>query len=71
VAFPARADGRPDFTQGIAVLWHHEAVQVLEDLAPDDRYTLVSANDINDRGQITGEALDTHTGKYVAFVATQ
>jgi uncharacterized membrane protein len=70
VAIPAGADGRPDSSRGVAVLWSKGVPQVLEDLVPDDRYTLITAGDINNRGQVTGEALDTVTGKNVAFVAS-
>jgi probable HAF family extracellular repeat protein len=39
-------------------------------LAPDYGGHLVYANDINDAGQITGQAIDPVTGDAVAFVAT-
>jgi probable HAF family extracellular repeat protein len=39
----------------------------LVDIAPD---VLLSAQDINDAGQITGRVLDGVTGEVVAFVAT-
>jgi hypothetical protein len=39
----------------------------LVDIAPD---VLLSAQDINDAGQITGRVLDAATGEILAFVAT-
>jgi hypothetical protein len=39
----------------------------LVDIEPD---VLLSAQDINDAGQITGRVLDGATGEIVAFVAT-
>lgn len=39
----------------------------LVDIAPD---VLLSAQDINDRGEITGRVRDAATGQIVMFVAT-
>jgi probable HAF family extracellular repeat protein len=53
-----------------AFIWEDEVLTDLNDLvdiAPD---VLLSAQDINDAGQITGRVLDSATGKVLAFVAT-
>jgi probable HAF family extracellular repeat protein len=53
-----------------AFLWHDGALEDLNDLVADDeRLTLTSANDIDDLGRITGQAIEPDTGELVAFVA--
>ena len=54
-----------------AFIWEDEVLTDLNDLvdiAPD---VLLSAQDINDAGQITGRVLDGATGEVLAFVATR
>lgn len=56
-----------------AVIWHdgtQESMQDLNELAPDFEGHLFYANDINNRGVITGGAVDPETGNRVAFRAT-
>ena len=53
-----------------AFIWEDEDLTDLNDLvdiAPD---VLLSAQDINDAGQITGRVRDGASGKVLAFVAT-
>ena len=53
-----------------AFLWEDEEMTDLNNLvAPDDSGHLVFANDINDAGEITGQAIDPVTGDAVAFMA--
>jgi probable HAF family extracellular repeat protein len=54
-----------------AVLWRNGRPVVLQDVTPDARLRLCSANDINERGQITGEATDLDTGGTVGWIATR
>lgn len=49
-----------------AVVWRDQQVQALTAPGLD----LCAANDINDRGQITGQATDSGTGDSVGFLAT-
>lgn len=51
-----------------AFLWEHGVMTDLEQLAPGYSDHLCAANDINDLGQITGEAVDG-TGASVPFLA--
>jgi probable HAF family extracellular repeat protein len=51
-----------------AFLWEHGVMTDLEDLAPGYSDNLCAANDINDLGQITGQAVD-ETGAGVPFLA--
>jgi hypothetical protein len=63
ISFGGAAGGR-------AFLWQDGALYNLNDLvdiAPD---VLVSAQDINDDGQITGRVRDGVTGEQFMFVAT-
>jgi probable HAF family extracellular repeat protein len=54
-----------------AFLWENEVMTDLNTLvAPDYAARLVFANDINDAGEITGQALDPVTGDAVSFSAT-
>jgi probable HAF family extracellular repeat protein len=54
-----------------AFIWEDGVMSDLNDLlAPEFEGHLVFANDINDAGQITGQAIDPVTGDAVAFVAT-
>jgi probable HAF family extracellular repeat protein len=53
-----------------AFLWEHGVMTKLDDLAPGYSGHLCAANDINDLGQITGEAIQAGTGQSVAFEAT-
>ena len=52
-----------------AFIWEHGIMTDLNDLAPDYSGQLCAANDINDLGQITGEAVQQGTGSSVAFLA--
>jgi probable HAF family extracellular repeat protein len=53
-----------------AVVWREGVVTNLNTLIePGYDGTLVSANDVNESGRITGQALDPATGALVAFVA--
>ena len=52
-----------------AFIWEHGVMTDLNDLAPDYSGQLCAANDINDLGQITGEAVQQGTGRSVAFLA--
>ena len=53
-----------------AFLWEDNVLMDLNDLVEDSDDVLLSAQDINDAGQITGRVLDKATGKTLAFVAT-
>jgi probable HAF family extracellular repeat protein len=53
-----------------AVLWREGVITNLNTLVePGYDGTLVSANDVNESGRITGQALDHATGALVAFIA--
>jgi len=52
-----------------AVLWENGAMTDLNSLVPAGSPFLLYANDINDRGEIVGEAFDATTGNAPAFVA--
>lgn len=52
-----------------AFLWQNDVMRNLNDLAPGYGDHLYSANDINDFGQITGEAIEQGTGASVPFKA--
>jgi probable HAF family extracellular repeat protein len=59
-----------DFVDCKAFLWEHGVLKDLNDLvAPGYDDVLIAANDINDRGWITGAALSTQTGQQVTFIA--
>jgi probable HAF family extracellular repeat protein len=51
-------------------LWQNGVMRDLNDLAPGYDDLITTANDIDDRGRITGQAFDADTGQFVAFVAT-
>lgn len=53
-----------------AFLWQDGTMTDLNDLADIAPDVLISAQDINDAGQITGRLLDGVTGEVLAFVAT-
>lgn len=53
-----------------AFLWQGGVMRELRSLAPGYAGTLTQAADIDDRGRITGQALDPATGLLVAYVAT-
>lgn len=54
-----------------AFLWEDGVMTDLNDLVtPDHAGHLVFANDINDAGKISGQAIDAETGDAVAFMAT-
>jgi probable HAF family extracellular repeat protein len=53
-----------------AVLWQDEVPTDLNDLADIAPDVLISAQDINEAGQITGRVLDSATGQVLVFVAT-
>ncbi|HMJ00209.1 MAG TPA: hypothetical protein VK488_10285 [Gaiellaceae bacterium] len=52
-----------------AFIWEHGVMSDLNELAPDYSGHLCAANDINDFGQITGEAVQQGTGRSVPFLA--
>ena len=53
-----------------AFLWHDGTMKNLNDLVVSgDALELITANDIDDFGRITGQAVDEETGELVAFVA--
>jgi probable HAF family extracellular repeat protein len=53
-----------------AVIWNHGTYPTdLNDVKGDSPLFLASARDINDRGEITGRALDPATGALVAYLA--
>jgi probable HAF family extracellular repeat protein len=60
----------PDFADCRAVIWENGVVTDLNDLkSPDYPATLQHGKDINDRGEITGRAIDPITGVRTAFLA--
>jgi probable HAF family extracellular repeat protein len=52
-----------------AFLWENNSLMDLNDLVPESEDVLLSAQDINDAGQITGRVRDHQTGEVLAFVA--
>ncbi len=52
-----------------AVIWNNGIVTDLNTLTPPGSLLLVFANDINDRGEITGQAYDPDTGELLPFLA--
>ena len=52
-----------------AFLYHKGVMADLNTLVPPGSLPLVFANDINDRGEITGQAFDSTTGEFVPFLA--
>jgi probable HAF family extracellular repeat protein len=58
-----------DFTECRAVIWWRGKIIDLNDLAPGYADVLYSANDINDDGQIAGQAFTPGTQKYSAVWA--
>lgn len=57
------------FSNCSAFLWHDGVMTSLGALVPGYTGSLVFANDINDSGDITGQAVDPATGDYVTFEA--
>jgi probable HAF family extracellular repeat protein len=58
------------FPIGHAFLWQNGTMTDLNQLVvPGTTLVLTDAQDINDRGEITGQAIDPHTGATVAFEA--
>jgi probable HAF family extracellular repeat protein len=54
-----------------AVIWRHGRIADLNTLLKDKSpLVLTSANDIDDRGRITGQAQDPVTGEFLAVIAT-
>ena len=53
-----------------AFLWQHGVLMNLNDLKGDFPDSLVSAQDINEAGQITGRVFELSSGKTLMFVAT-
>jgi probable HAF family extracellular repeat protein len=53
-----------------AFLWERHVLTDLNELAPEYSGHLCAANDINDRGQIAGQAVQQGTGRSVAFLAS-
>jgi probable HAF family extracellular repeat protein len=66
VGLSRRADGGGS----TAVIWQNGEVADLNSLAPGYDGHLLFANDINNRGVVTGKAISAETGEAVAFVAT-
>jgi probable HAF family extracellular repeat protein len=55
---------------GAAVLWENGAITDLNTVVcHQSSLYLDYAGDINDRGEITGQAIDTNTGAFVGFLA--
>jgi len=52
-----------------AFLWENNVLMDLNDLVAESADVLLSAQDINDAGQITGRVRDNVTGEVLAFVA--
>jgi probable HAF family extracellular repeat protein len=52
-----------------ATMWQDGTVTDLNTVTQASAPYLIYANDINDRGEFAGEALDTNTGEAPAFVA--
>ena len=59
-----------DFTICRAFVWEDDVMTDLNDLAPEYSGELCAANDINNRGEITGQAIQDGTGNSVTFLAT-
>ena len=59
-----------DFSVCRAFLWEHGVMWNLHDLAPAYSGSLCAANDIDDLGRITGEAIPEGGGLSVPFLAT-
>lgn len=58
------------FFSGHAFLWQNGQMADLNNLViPGTKLILTNAQDINDRGEITGQAKDPSTGAAVAFKA--
>jgi probable HAF family extracellular repeat protein len=53
-----------------AFLWQDGTLMKLNDLVPGFTDSLVSAQDINDAGQITGRVFEKSTRKTLVFIAT-
>jgi probable HAF family extracellular repeat protein len=53
-----------------AFFWQEGKLLKLQDLVPGFADSLVSAQDINEAGQITGRVFEKSTGKTLVFVAT-
>jgi probable HAF family extracellular repeat protein len=60
-----------DFAACRAVIWIHGRIVDLNDLAPGYKDVLYSANDINDDGDITGQAFTPGTGQFNAILAVR
>ena len=60
-----------DFGQCRAMLWKRGRGVLLHDRSRHRNLELCTANDINNRGQITGQATDPDTGSTVAFRAEE
>jgi uncharacterized membrane protein len=61
----------PDFEACRAVIWLHGRLRPIDlnDLAPGNDDVLYAANDINDDGEIAGQAFTPSTGKFTAILA--
>jgi probable HAF family extracellular repeat protein len=53
-----------------AFIWEDGVMTDLSELAPGYEGSFVFANDINDAGEITGQAIDAETGDAVTFLAS-
>jgi hypothetical protein len=51
------------------VLWEDDQLEVLQDVTQLAGVDLCAANDIKERGRITGQGVDRSTGATVAFRA--
>ena len=59
-----------DFAICRAFVWEDDVMTDLNDLAPEYSGELCAANDINNHGEITGQAIQDGTGNSVTFLAT-
>jgi probable HAF family extracellular repeat protein len=59
-----------DGSGSTAVIWQNGEATDLNNLTPGYEGHLLDANDINNAGVLTGQAISAETGEAVAFVAT-
>jgi probable HAF family extracellular repeat protein len=53
----------------LGFLWQNDVLKNLNDLVPGFSGVIINAQDINERGEITGRAFNPATGKITAFIA--